>query len=95
MRIKCKDCKNENNRKCVVKNVTINSGKNRKCDQFELDSVRDLLRLKKAQSMRDRYEARQAAYRKFLAGQKIKDTKEDTKHPVTGDLSRFKTRATE
>ena len=95
MRIKCKDCANENGRKCSVKNVTINPGKSRKCEFFELDSVRELVRLKRATSIRDRYDARQAAYREFMAGQKIEEKSEEEKHPVTGNLNRFKTRASE
>ena len=85
---------NECDRKCTVKNTTINPGKHRKCDQFEFDTVRELMRLKRSAAIRDRYTARQAAYREFLAGQKVEDNK-DTKHPVTGNLDRFKTTATE
>ena len=91
MRIKCKDCANETNRKCLVKNTTINPGKDRKCELFELDPARELTRLRRAVSISDRYEARQAAYREFLAGQKTKTSVEADKHPLTGDLSRFKT----
>lgn len=92
MKIKCKDCVNEGGRRCNVKNVTINPGKSRKCGQFEFDSVRELVRLKHVKAIRKRHEARQAAYREFLAGQKTnKGADKDTKHPVTGNLDRFKT----
>lgn len=90
MRIKCKDCMNENNRRCTVKDVTINPGKHRKCERFELDAVRELVRLKRATAIQDRYVARQEAYRNFQAGQKV-NTKSNTKYPVTGNLDRFKT----
>lgn len=91
MKIKCKDCKNETNRKCEVKNTTINPGKKRKCAFFELDSVRELVRLKRSASIRDRYDARQAAYREFLNNQKVEEASESAKYPVTGNLERFKT----
>lgn len=91
MRIKCKDCKNENNRKCSVKGATVNPGKDRKCESFNLDYVRELTRLKRAAAIRDAYDARQKAYRNFLVGQKVKENTTSDKYPVTGDLSRFKT----
>lgn len=91
MRIKCKDCTNENNRRCKVKDVTINPGKNRKCDLYELEASREVARLQRAIAIRDRYDARQAAYRNFLAGQKAAETSDySVKHPVTGNLDRFK-----
>ena len=91
MRIKCRDCKNESSRKCSVKNVTINLGKHRKCDFYELDASREVARLQRVVAIRDRYDARQEAYRNFLAGQKDKkEPTTNTKHPLTGNLDRFK-----
>jgi hypothetical protein len=81
----------ECDRRCTLKNVTISPGKARKCEQFSFDTARELVKLKRAKSIRDRYEARQAAYREFLAGQKAKEAGEEVKHPKTGNLSRFKT----
>lgn len=91
MRIKCRDCRNEDNRRCLAKNTTINPGKHRKCEFYELDSSREAARLQRAVAIRDRYDARQEAYRNFLAGQKDnKNSTTDTKHPLTGNLDRFK-----
>lgn len=91
MRIKCKDCSNELNRKCAVKKVTINPGKSRKCSLYELDASREVARLQRAVAIRDRYDARQEAYRNFLSGQKTKkESTTNTKHPLTGNLDRFK-----
>lgn len=91
MRIKCKDCSNELGRKCIVKKTTINPGKHRKCAFYEHDSSREVARLQRAAAIRDRYDARQEAYRNFLAGQKAKEkSTTNTKHPLTGNLDRFK-----
>lgn len=91
MRIKCRDCKNESNRKCSIKNVTINPSKHRKCDSYELDASREVARLQRVVAIRDRYDARQEAYRNFQSGQKIKtESTTNTKHPLTGNLDRFR-----
>ncbi len=89
MKVKCKDCKHESERVCVLKNIKINSGKKRKCDDYEKDSVRELIRLKRADAINRKFQERQQAIREFFAGQKA--SKElSGKHPLTGDLSRFK-----
>jgi hypothetical protein len=90
MRIKCRDCSNESGRKCTVKQVTINPGKHRKCDLYDHDSSREVARLQRAAAIRDRFDARQEAYRNFLAGQKNKKESTSTKHPLTGNLDKFR-----
>lgn len=77
MKIKCIDCINEANSKCLLKKTTIKRTKNRKCSDYELDTKREIARLENKIRVRDREDAVRTA------------------HPVTGDLSRFKTTASE
>jgi len=37
MRVKCALCKNEKNNKCVVKNASVHTNKDRKCDLYVYD----------------------------------------------------------
>lgn len=96
MRIKCGYCAKESKGRCSVLRATVKPNKTRKCDYYEQDNAKELLRLeRKAISM----DNQDAAYQRRLAAQaamrKAAEAKaqEATAHPVTGDLSRFKSSA--
>jgi hypothetical protein len=42
MKIKCAFCKNESNRKCLIKKTTIKLNKSRKCDDYVFDVQREI-----------------------------------------------------
>lgn len=90
MKIKCKDCVNEIERKCAVTKATVKLNKSRKCNDYEFEASREIARLErkaKAMDNRDRAAmAKQATLAELQAAQ--------VAHPSTGDLSRFKTTAT-
>lgn len=79
MKIKCMDCKNETNNKCLIKKTTIKRTKYRKCSSYEFDSKREIARLEDKIKTRDREDAVRA--------------RNTEAHPLTGDLSRFRTSA--
>ena len=81
MRIKCEMCDNELNRKCTVLKTTVNPTKSRKCNDYACDDRREIAKLERRAHVLDLQEA--ALIRKRTES-----------HPVTGDLSRFKTTAT-
>lgn len=92
MKIKCKDCFNELNGKCLVKKTTVKLNKYRKCNDYEFEQSKDIARLeRKARALDNQdkaYRARQASLNRANTSQE-----EAVKHPTTGDLSRFKTTA--
>lgn len=86
MKVKCRDCSNELNGKCEIKKVSVKVTKFRNCDSFSLDRSREL--------------QRQAHKEKVLRRQNIdiinkqnRTTYIQETHPLTGDLSKFKTTA--
>lgn len=95
MKVKCRDCAKELNGKCTVTRASVKLNKSRKCNDYEFEQSRDLMRLeRKARAMdnQDRaYKAKMAELNRLAAEQ----SKEDTAHPTTGDLSRFTTTASE
>lgn len=76
MKVKCAMCENELGRKCMIKKITINPRKDRKCEFFEYSQSRELDMLRRKAHVMD-----------------IQDKSYQRKHPITGDLSRFKTTA--
>ena len=80
MKVKCVDCINQERGKCSIKRTSVKLNKSRKCDSYKLDIKKDIARLERLARVLDHQEA---------------PTKEVVAHPVTGDLSRFKTSASE
>ena len=79
MKVKCGTCSNMMERKCMIKKVTVSPNKARRCAEYNYDELKEITRLeRKARSM----DQQDTAYKQTLA------------HPVTGDLSKFKTTAT-
>ena len=74
-------CINEESGKCKIKKTTVKLTKSRKCNDYLYDDRREIVKLERRARVIDLQEA--AVRRKAIAA-----------HPVTGDLSKFKTTAT-
>jgi hypoxanthine phosphoribosyltransferase len=98
-KIVCAICKNEENKRCIVKKVSVAINKKRRCDKFifEPTKVKEKqilktikLPYKEKEELRQRYKKELKNYR-----QSVKDSIINKPHPttaanpVTGDLSRF------
>jgi len=94
MKIKCNMCLNESERKCLIKKTTVNVTKSRKCNDYEFDQPRDIVRLERKARLMDQQEARVKAQQEaYIAAEELIEN--NTRHPSTGDLSRFKSSAAE
>ncbi len=94
MKIKCEDCKNELERKCLVSKETINITKSRKCNDYEEDQQREIIRLEHKARVLDQQEAAVKVKMEAFASAQQEASAEEVAHPTTGDLSRFTTTAT-
>jgi len=98
-KITCATCANEENKRCLVKKVSVALNKKRHCDKYILEpsKVKTKQILK---TIKMSYAEREALRREYKS--QIKQLKramkqnlpvQDVKHPLTGDLSRFKSTA--
>lgn len=96
MKIKCAHCSKEKNNKCTVKKVTINKNKNRNCDLYDYDESKVKYRnpLPSVPATEDMLGKTKPRGGKVIKQKITQDTSGTQKHPVTGDLSRFKSSAT-
>lgn len=96
MRVKCKDCTNELEGKCTITKTTVKLNKSRKCNDYEFEQSRELARLERKARVMDQqdraYKAKMSELQRLVDEQQ---GKEDKAHPVTGDLSRFSTTASD
>jgi hypothetical protein len=83
MKMRCNECVNELDGKCLIKKTTVNINKPRRCSYYEFDQARDIIRLEHKAMLIDRQNAITKAKQMITEA-----------HPSTGDLSRFKTTAT-
>jgi hypothetical protein len=98
-KIVCAVCKNEENKKCTVKKVSVAINKRRHCDKFVLEptKVKEKQILKTIRLPYQDKEALRQHYKKELKkyNQSVKDGTVSKQHnttttnPTTGDLSRF------
>jgi hypothetical protein len=100
-KVTCAICKNEVNKKCTVKkNSAVALNKRRRCDLFELEpgKVKTKQILKTVRMTYEEKEALRKEYKEQLKlyKQAVKEAKQgkvphsgSSKHPLTGDLSRF------
>ena len=94
-KITCATCVNEENRRCLVKSATIALNKRRHCDKYELEATK--VKAKQViKTVRMGYREKEALRREYK--KQLKDFKAaarqaqnpaSSKHPLTGDLSRF------
>lgn len=108
-KVKCSVCLNENNKFCTIKKVKVHINKKRKCDGYIYDSSKlkikqeiPLIQIGYAEQQIARQKAKMKLkdLRKLdkektedKTAQKTMLNVPDTKHPLTGDLSRFTTTA--
>lgn len=105
-KVTCGICTHETNSYCGKKKCKIKPNKRRQCDIFELDTSRVKIKqpiesIKRPDFFWDEKLKKQMRrdMRKKMAGEMIKQVEESTinksegdiKHPLTGDLSKFKT----
>lgn len=90
MKVKCRECIFEENGKCTKKKVSINKNKGRRCDNYEFSDEKDIAILESKARVMDKQDA---AYRRKVEIMKSYEQLNNA-HPVTGDLSRFKSSAT-
>jgi len=106
-KVVCALCRFENNRKCIKKNAKVKINKSRICQFYEEDENKlNVMKAKQdvarpmatrrpdyywdaARMKEERRKAKEAEMRRQSA------VSGDPKHPLTGDLSRFKSTATE
>jgi predicted ribosome quality control (RQC) complex YloA/Tae2 family protein len=97
MKVKCRYCKKEFNRKCSFLKTTINPNKDRKCENYEFDEYKEIAELERRAKVLDdqekAYKRREALLKKLKeaeASEKKAEPVTNNAHPITGDLSRFK-----
>jgi Fe-S-cluster containining protein len=106
----CGSCSNELNSYCKIKKCKIKPNKKRVCEHFELDvgkvkvkGVPDFIKrpdyfwddkLKKQMRREHRKRIEEEALKR-IEDLKEENEEKDLKHPLTGDLSKFKTTASE
>ena len=100
MKVRCNNCKfmNKEDHKCSIKKIKLKLNKPRKCVDYIFDEQKDIERLEqKARVMdqQDRAYRKRAEVIKNLDRFKSTASKAEEAHPVTGDLSRFKSSASE
>ena len=98
-KIICAICKNEENRICTVKKVSVAVNKKRRCDKFifEPTKVKEKQILKtiklsygEKEELRQRYKKELKKYRQSVKDGTINiQHNSTTANPMTGDLSRF------
>lgn len=86
MKIKCRDCENELKGKCGVTKASVKITKSRKCNDYIVDTSREIARLERRARVMDNRDRAVASKQAIL--------NPSVAHPSTGDLSRFKTTAT-
>jgi len=100
----CGHCVNEDSGRCVVKNVKVKLNKKRRCVSFSLDETKISNNVNDIPVTRISY--REMEENRKRAKENLKVLKQsikegdvskyaDNKHPLTGDLSRFKTTASD
>lgn len=96
MKIKCAHCSKEKNGKCTVKKVTINKNKSRNCDLYEHDESKVKYRqvLPSYPAAADTLGKTKQRHGTLVKQKVVQNTGDTQKHPVTGDLTRFKSSAT-
>jgi hypothetical protein len=100
MKTKCKTCSNENKGKCSIKHTTVNVNKNRKCNYYELEpdkvKIKEILPSRPATEDEMFKQKPKGVKSRKVARMKSKEINMNTneQHPMTGDLSRFKSSAT-
>jgi len=93
MKVRCGECNFEENSKCKLKEMKIKKNKRRNCDSYEFSEEKEVSRLERKAKVLDK---KDAAYRRKMERLKSPTyNKADDTHPITGDLSRFKTTATD
>jgi len=99
--VTCSVCRNEDNKMCKVKKVGVHVNKRRECNKYIFDSDRvrpaDLVKTIKMpyaekEEMKRRYKEELKRYREVEKNTKEAglDPASINMHPLTGDLSRFK-----
>ena len=98
-KITCATCANEENKRCLIKKVSVAINKKRHCDKYVL--VPEKVKTKQViKTIKMSYKEREALRREYkeqvkqlrrAAQQKLPT--QSLKHPLTGDLSRFKSTA--
>jgi len=96
MKVKCATCSNELERKCIVKKETVNPNKKRICDLYVHDPVRVKIKqvLPTTQATPEMIGKSKPKYARRIVQQPVENTAgKPEAHPLTGDLSRFKSSA--
>ena len=96
MKIKCATCSNELDRRCTVKNETVNPNKKRVCDLYahDLSKVKVKQAIPSMPATPDMIGKQKPRYSKRIIKQPVEQQAAGTEaHPLTGDLSRFKSSA--
>jgi len=98
-KIVCAICKNEENKRCLIKKVSVAINKKRRCDKFifEPTKVKEKQILKtirmpyrEKEELRQRYKKELKRYNQLVKNGTINKKYESTSaNPTTGDLSRF------
>jgi len=98
-KIVCAVCKNEENRRCIVKKSSVAINKKRRCNKFILEPTKvkekqilKTIRLpyKDREALRQHYKKELKRYKQLVKDGTINKQYQTTiSNPITGDLSRF------
>lgn len=98
-KITCATCANEENKRCIVKKSRVALNKRRNCDKYVLEATKVKAKqiLKTVRMSHVEKEALRNEYKQqlkqFRADAKSGGFQQNSKHPMTGDLSRFSSTA--